>query len=620
MRIKNNINSLNTNNKLQKNRGQLEKSLEKLSSGYKINRASDDAAGLAISEKMRGQIRGLNMASKNIQDGISLIQTAEGGLGNIQDPNLIRLRELAIQAANDTLTNFDRQLIQQEVEHIKQGINEIANNTEFNGIKLLNNSNGFTFTKSVGTNRTSISNTTLIGVHDTNRTNGDREIITGVNDQLTIKFNNETYSITIDPGKYSSTGYINSAVNSKLEALGAPLKMSSAYGSWDDTHIRNFLTSTIPGEHFLEVEGTAFNELFIEKSTYNYTEPYEVWGREADFSVGYTVKSGVNDTLNFKVDGIDKSITLTEGAYSRSGLVAELNKQFIASGSNITASMSEAVGLNVSSNLGNEHYILRLTHNTSNSDNAIQLISGNALKPLFLRSAKPGDVWAPETKSSLDTNIDISNGLIFQEDKNEWQFTVDDNIIKTITLNSGHYTSTNLINSLNDKFKKISAGITAVDNNGKLSFTREMNGSSYSISDFLIKNASDELTLQIGANSGQSFSIKLTNVTTTALKIGNIDLSTREGANSAISLIDNAMEKVSLERSKFGAYQNRLEHAYQANTNTSENLQSAESHIRDTDMAKEMMNFTKNNILIQATQVILVQSNKQPEGILQLLQ
>nr|WP_255350017.1 flagellin [Lysinibacillus sp. FJAT-14745] len=147
-----------------------------------------------------------------------------------------------------------------------------------------------------------------------------------------------------------------------------------------------------------------------------------------------------------------------------------------------------------------------------------------------------------------------------------------------------------------------------------------MNGSSYSISDFLIKNASDELTLQIGANSGQSFSIKLTNVTTTALKIGNIDLSTREGANSAISLIDNAMEKVSLERSKFGAYQNRLEHAYQANTNTSENLQSAESHIRDTDMAKEMMNFTKNNILIQATQVILVQSNKQPEGILQLLQ
>lgn len=138
MRIRHNISSLNTNNKLQIYRGKTEKTLEKLSSGFKINRAGDDAAGLAISEKMRGQIRGLNMAGKNIQDGISLIQTAESGLSNIQDPNLQRLRELAIQSANDTLTDEDRRLIQKEVEQLKQGINNISNNTEFNGIKLLN--------------------------------------------------------------------------------------------------------------------------------------------------------------------------------------------------------------------------------------------------------------------------------------------------------------------------------------------------------------------------------------------------------------------------------------------------------------------------------------------------
>ncbi|MGE7988511.1 hypothetical protein [Lysinibacillus fusiformis] len=144
MRIRHNISSLNTNNKLQIYRGKTEKSLEKLTSGFKINRAGDDAAGLAISEKMRGQIRGLNMAGKNIQDGISLIQTAESGLSNIQDPNLQRLRELAIQSANDTLTDEDRRLIQKEVEQLKHGINNISNNTEFNGIKLLNRTSNVT--------------------------------------------------------------------------------------------------------------------------------------------------------------------------------------------------------------------------------------------------------------------------------------------------------------------------------------------------------------------------------------------------------------------------------------------------------------------------------------------
>lgn len=116
---------------------ELNKTLNKLSSGYKINQAADDAAGLSISEKMRGQIRGLEQASENIQDGISLINVADAGLASIQDPNLIRIRELAIQAANDTNTDEDRQKIQQEIDQIIGGISDIANNTEFNEMKLL---------------------------------------------------------------------------------------------------------------------------------------------------------------------------------------------------------------------------------------------------------------------------------------------------------------------------------------------------------------------------------------------------------------------------------------------------------------------------------------------------
>jgi len=129
-----------------------------------------------------------------------------------------------------------------------------------------------------------------------------------------------------------------------------------------------------------------------------------------------------------------------------------------------------------------------------------------------------------------------------------------------------------------------------------------------------------ELILQVGANSNQSFSIQLQSITTNSLNINTINLSNKLGAESAISIFDKAIQFVSAFRSKLGAYQNRLEHAQQSVINTSENLQSAESRIRDTDIAKEMMIFTKNNILLQTTQSMLAQSNKQPEGILQLLQ
>lgn len=126
-----------TQNRYNHTNTELNKTLNKLSSGLQINQAADDAAGLSISEKMRAQIRGLNQAGENIQNGISLIQTADGGLGSIVDPNLQRLRELAVQASNDTLTDEDRLLIQKEVDQIIRGISDIATNTEFNGMALL---------------------------------------------------------------------------------------------------------------------------------------------------------------------------------------------------------------------------------------------------------------------------------------------------------------------------------------------------------------------------------------------------------------------------------------------------------------------------------------------------
>lgn len=149
MRIQHNISALNTHRNLTANQNQSAKNLEKLSSGYKINRAGDDAAGLAISEKMRGQIRGLDMATKNAQDSISLIQTAEGAL-NETHAILQRMRELAVQSANDTNVTTDRTALQQEINALSEEITRIANNTEFNTQKLL--SGGFSGKFHIGAN------------------------------------------------------------------------------------------------------------------------------------------------------------------------------------------------------------------------------------------------------------------------------------------------------------------------------------------------------------------------------------------------------------------------------------------------------------------------------------
>ncbi|MEK4354666.1 flagellin [Paenibacillus sp. FSL R5-0475] len=622
MRIAHNISALNTLNKLNKNNKSIGTSLEKLSSGLFINKAADDAAGLAISEKMRAQIRGLAQAGRNIQDGISLIQTAEGALGIIQDPNLLRLRELAVQASNGTLTDSDRSHIQKEVQQIKQGINEIANNTNFNGINLLNasSSNSGTYTIYTGENISSLTSSTLIGNSDNIHNAAGVEIIAGVNDELTVKVDGNSYSVTIASGMYngSSTAIYND-INSKLAALGAPVKLTDVYSKWDDTHMRTLLTSTIPGNHMIEIEGTAFNEIFAQED--NFLGNYQVWGREADFSIGYTVVSGVNDTLDFKENGVSKTIVLTEGAYSRDEFIIELNKQLTNVGAQVTASFTGPIGVNTSAGPGNTHYMLSLKHNSSNSKNAIQLVSGNALNPLFIRLANPGDVWTPSTKSYLLTNIDISNGISI-ENSQDWEFTVDGSIKKQVTLGAGSYTTSDFINILNNQFDKISAGIIAKNDNGILKFEREMNGSSYTVSDLTIIDAaknSNTLHLEVGPNAGNIFIVNLSDARTTALGINGIDFSTIQGAESAISKIDKAIKIVSAERSKFGAYQNALEHIHNNVSNYGVNLTAAESRIRDVDMAKEMMRMTKNNIIAQASQVLLAQANQKPQDVLELL-
>ena len=395
MRINNNLMAMNTHRQLGINNTGTAKSLEKLSSGFRINRAGDDAAGLAISEKMRGQIRGLNMASKNAQDGISLIQTAEGGL-NETHAILQRMRELAVQSANDTNVSIDRGEIQKEIDQLSKEITRIADTTEFNTQNL----------------------------------------------------------------------------------LGGDFKAKFHIGANEGQNVE------------LEINKMDADALSVKGKAYSATDVSGVEGLQVTSQDGKTL------TIKFADQTVAKNAEVTQTK-------AELN----TAGSEITITLKQAAG------------------NTSAA----------------------GDVTAThnEIKSALE-KVSGDAGIIV---------------------------------STTDAF----TGTT--------------------------KPAGSDV-------KDKSTTVNVTEDTTKGV---GINVSIQKTASSAITTINSAIEKVSAERSKLGAMQNRLEHTIKNLDNTSENLQAAESRIRDVDMAKEMMEFTKQNILQQAATAMLAQANQAPQTVLQLL-
>ncbi|MBO8176124.1 MAG: flagellin protein FlaA [Bacillus sp. (in: Bacteria)] len=454
MRINHNIAALNTYRQLTAGTAAAGKSMEKLSSGLRINRAGDDAAGLAISEKMRGQIRGLEMASKNAQDGISLIQTAEGAL-NETHSILQRMRELAVQASNDTNTAADREEIQKEIDQLVDEIDRIANTTEFNTKKLLNGSIGL-----------SVSDTSIASKVS-----------------MTADTQNGTYTIDL---------------------TGATLGTRAT-----TTAIATDASGLAQGTGILTVNGV-------------------------DFAVDTTTKlEDLAADITAKVDGV-------EAIYDNVANTFEIRTIEVGADQTLDVSAS--------------------------ADNLIN-----------------SETWNASAVSDTGTNISGVN--------------VD-----------GMGANTNVAYDGN---KVIVTGGNAKG----LEFTANQAGAGVTV-DITVGGS---LNFHIGANEDQTMNVSVNAMDASNLGVSSLDVTTAVGAENAITTIDDAIQTVSAERSKLGAYQNRLEHTINNLGTSAENLTAAESRIRDVDMAKEMMEFTKNNILSQAAQAMLAQSNQMPQGVLQLL-
>ena len=547
MIINHNIAAINTYRMLSSNSGAQSKTLEKLSSGLRINRAADDAAGLAISEKMRGQIRGLTQAVRNTQDAISMIQTAEGALGSVHDM-LQRGRELAIQAANSTLTDPDRAKLNEELQQIKEQIDVVAENTEFNTIKMLNN--------------TKLQHADLIS---------------------TIKERLQYW------------------VDDSLTAITANLGLSASYTNkpmavefYEDP---NASTAASMGT----VDGSSLTlRINLSKVAEVYNSSDDGWG-QVDALIAHEVVHALqftemSQTLNGNIDTwfIEGMATALQGGVPFLNTLSSKDAAHITSTWNgdYGSAYAAVMTLHEITDGGLGSIIDRLEA----GDTLDQAINSTARNSSGEITSVPSFTNAQEFVNWFNTSADVDAYL-----NNSADFT---NPVGTIAPTGGD------IRTGVTSYEDVIANDTTIDNGSVFVFQFQESNTSGSDQPYIF---------HIGANEAQSVTMNLVDASTAGLGISGVEFLNQEAADEAITTLNNAIEKVSEHRSYFGALQNRLEHTISNLMNTSENLTSAESRIRDADMAEGMMDFTKNNILTQAAQAMLAQANQQPQGVLQLL-
>lgn len=543
MVVQHNISALNANNAMTKNVSGLGKSTEKLSTGYQINRAADNAAGLAISEKMRSQIRGLSQATNNANDAISLIQTAEGALQETEDI-LQRMRELSVQSANGTYTDEDRDQIQKEVEALKGEIDRISEATEYNEMKLLDGS--------------------LDGGVGNKGEYGPRY---GV--QLAVE-GPATLSENISLEGSTITSSV-AGVAVKLADAASGAGGESAEWSADGKELTLNLKV-----------GQTYTQTQINDLIKNATQAKDDQQQADPAQVSMNLKNGI---FTFSAE---ETFTTETGVRSDSGEV-DLTAALMTGGGAQNDKYADSIRF-TANNYGKDERAITLKTDVAAGKEWVETTTADAVNAkdgAFTLHLSTGVEYTEEdlekllAKSGLDYDVTLSDQTANPDgDKVLFAQTKDAEVAVTMGATAG-------------------AGLGADAALGK----------------------GEGLTFQIGANGveDQRLTVNISNMGATALGVAGLDISKQEGANEAINKIDDAIKTVSTQRAELGAVQNRLEHTVNNLTTTEENLTSAESQIRDTDMAKEMIKYTKSNILQQASQSMLAQANQQPQGVLQLL-
>jgi len=583
MRITHNVAAMNTHRQMGISEADGSKSMEKLSSGYRINRAGDDAAGLAISEKMRAQIRGLNMASKNSSDTISMIQTAEGALGETHSI-LQRMRELAVQSANDTNTDSDRTELQNEVKLLIAEVDRIGNTTEFNTKKLLEGS-----AKGVADE-----------IKGTSRINNNSSLVLDA-----LKMKNMSESISNDKSWAFDGAYMLVKTNQTFDDNSKPMYRAEDYMMVGPNGAQykfvTLNTSTAATADELKA-GT-----IITAGNYKVTTDDDAITTE-----------GINITLGNVGNSVtqDQVTTLAAGSVLAKGSTVDL----LEDGATLKIEVS---GKEIKIDWDGDSEVFKVNDELVATSKSVTLEDGTTLvnKGGGKFEVKEGRIKLAEALVS-ETNADayvLKQDSILAEGSD---IAADDETVfkmGTVISAADAFVSGSVVfaSGKNLQFSANTKNALAAD------YDKAAVGDSvtYIFSEYQAPSSqlNDSIMSQIGANSGQTAFVSMGDMRAKALGIADVNVGSKWGAATAIETVNNALQKVSHQRSSLGAIQNRLEHTIKNLDTAAENLQAAESRIRDVDMAKEIMEFTKNNILQQASQAMLAQANSQPQSVIQLL-
>ncbi len=735
MVVRTNTMALNAYRQLGMNNSAVSKSLEKLSSGFRINRAGDDAAGLAISEKMKAQITGLETASSNAQDGISLIQTAEGNLTEVHSM-LNRMVELATKSANGTYQNeVDREALQSEMDQLLEEIDRISQSANFNGIKLLDgslggvdkngpiqnitnnpyrgNSAAEAFTAAFVTNRPEAATT---------QTNAsfvvrlDDKVISGAatGDTFSLKVGDTTITF-----KATQAGDITAA--SLADALskcgldkgttaaeytgGTPPTATNAdTASWDKLGTA-YTDAAATNNNYVKIDGNWYKMSVTDTDGIKFEQ------------VNYMGKKGELVTPDFKVELTSSNANALSGTVN-----PQVQKTVTGAGIGSTRQAQTTVDIDFSKLkdgdkliAGDKTYVFKLDSATTDTAGEVLIDLTDILKTsadfsdteklekaMVKITKEIGDAngaWtagnqgigkgttgtltfqsistyadgtndiggnanagkcdmkteasvmkqfasaAAKTNASASFELDVTKlkagDKVIIADKT-FEFTdgdrTDDPDAIAVNLHDIGIADGILQSQTGDvmaKFKTVienefGTGSSAIYNitvdDNKMTVTSTANGPGKDpqrvVPSISVPGGSGGLVLQIGdtADEFNQMSVAIEDMSSKGLGLDKLDISTRDSAKSAIDTIKNAINTVSTARASMGALQNRLEHTINNLDVSVENLSAANSRIRDTDMAKEMMNYTKMNVLVQSAQAMLAQANQQPQSVLQLLQ
>lgn len=594
--VAHNLMAMNTSRQYRTNVRGRNKTSERLASGYKINRAADDAAGLSISEKMRHLIRNIDMATKNTEDAISFCQTADGAMEELHEITK-RMRELVVQGANDVNDTLDRQAIQDELDELSEEVSYVVNNTKFNGIKVFGKNRLMqVYDGNQTTATTTPTSSQIVEVEGTNY--GLGEILgkdhisneTRMSDRITLDSFSGWKSTGEYPTRYGTAVEANYASKLGLSNLtyNSVKSLNPAESSIDNGYVKG---KTLLGY----VTDAAGDKTYYQCSYYE--------DLKGNLQLGYARIDGVY--ISFRTNGGGNGVAAWAGSSHNASWL-----DFSEVGTRYRMQDLYNQGFNVTCGHCSRHYSIIFT---DGQDGATYSTAGDGTR----YSYSGGGITDGNDKllkidiSGYTSGSDIVKGIMSAAD--------DTFLSEHLTEYAYNISNPNRIyiydncSSGAGGFEPIARHIDGtVASDTKVSFTG-VDNITYTYDD-------SDLWIQSGGVSGQGLMMLKPWITEGGLGLNSVSVASHEIASDGLGVCDRALQLVSQERSRVGAYMNRFEHTIENNNTSSENLTKAESLIRDTDMATEMTEYSKHNILLQAAQSMLSQANSASNGILQLIQ